>query len=486
MRWGLLWKRSERRQSERPITSVRRYLLNALMAVLAVAGAVAVLAAYLITDHEMEEILDTQLSLHARIVASQLSSEPTAEALAALATHLNLPGHPAGFYPQSGDHAQTQPLSRDQRYHEEERRLVVGFWRPNGQPYLMGGPWQDHGAFPAPSETGYRWADYNGYRWRVFSMQDQHSGLWISLGLRRSFHDAIVQRITLNNLLPMLLLLPVLLWSLNRIIRRGLAPINQLSQQVQGRDAQDLSRLDEPVPREIEGLQQSLNGFIDRLDKTLERERRFSADAAHEMRTPLAAIRIHLDNALAGEQASLHKAYTGVERLQRVVEQLLTLVRLDRGGRVTPKTSIDVYPIVIELMADLYTQAHQRHQRLSLTGLMALNVRADATEVGILFRNLVDNALRYTPEGGEIEVILGCRAGHPFLCVQDSGPGIPEHLMAHMTERFRRASDQSITGSGLGLSIVHELVTLQQAELQLSNRQPHGLEVTVLWPAVSR
>ena len=267
---------------------------------------------------------------------------------------------------------------------------------------------------------------------------------------------------------------------MSRIIRRGITPIQALSSQVQGRSAHDLRKIDNPVPQELNELRQSLNDFITRLKETLERERRFTADAAHELRTPLAALRIHLDNAQAGEEHSLQKAYVGVDRLQRVVEQLLILARLDQVAITTPAT-IDLYPIIAELVAELWPLAEERKQHLRLTGLTRLEVRADEVEVGILFRNLLDNALRYTSEGGRVEVVLTLWEGLPQLIVRDTGPGLPEALLDKVTERFRRASGQGTTGSGLGLSIVSELVQRQSARLTLSNRTPHGLEISVTW-----
>ncbi|MDV6320074.1 ATP-binding protein [Chromohalobacter sp. HP20-39] len=464
------------------MTSIRDYLLRTLTLVLVVSGGVAVLASYLISDHELEEMLDTQLSLHSRIVAGQLPENTSDAELARLADHLSIPGYPARAYHDG------KPLARvgddgtpPRLYHEEERKLALGLWTPDKTPRLLQGKWTQGAPFPAPDEEGFRWVDYAGHRWRVFSMFDEGHDVWISMGQRSNFQREIVARITWNNLIPMLLLLPLMLWLMNRIIRRGLKPIRRLSDQVQGRHARDLRHIELDVPHELEGLHHSLNDFIDRLGETLERERRFTADAAHELRTPLAALRIHLDNVKAGETASLQKAYTGVERLQRVVEQLLVLARLDRtpDNHTTP---IDLYPIVIELMADLWPLAYERQQQLTLEGLKQLPVHADETEVGILFRNLLDNALRYTPEGGHVEVELSETAsGIAQLSVRDSGPGIPDELLEKVTERFRRASDQRTTGSGLGLSIVVELAQRQQATLQLRNRPEHGLEATIVW-----
>lgn len=464
--------------------SIRRYFTRTLTLMLVAGGGIAFAAAYLITDHEMEEILDAQLSLHGRVLAGQLGSETTPAQYQRIAQRLGIPGHPALVYPNnSALPPLTPPVTPPTLYHEEERNLGVGIWSKDKTPRLLTGKWNNHGLFPAPQEAGYRWVTYNDSRWRVFSLWDSASGTWLSLGLHSRFHDEIVERIAWNNLIPLLVLLPLLLWLMNRIIRRGLSPVRQLSRQVEGRSARDLSPITTPVPTEIEGLRRSLNAFIIRLEETLKRERRFTADAAHELRTPLAALRIHLDNARAGEQPSLHKAYTGVERLQRVVEQLLVLARLDRTTKQHADV-IDIYPTVSDIMADLWPQANARQQHLELTGRTRLQVAADDVQVGILVRNLIDNALRYTPENGNVTVELGTAEGKPYLAVYDTGPGIPPELLHAVTERFRRAADQLTTGSGLGLSIVLELAERQHARLTLHNRQSHGLEARITWPAL--
>jgi len=462
------------------VTSIHRYLVRTLALLLTLIAALTVVAAYLIAHHELEEILDAELSLQSRIVSGWLSRGMSSEEYEHLAQRLSQPGHPALLYRDGVVMPALKTSSEPPLYHEEERKLSIGLWTADGTPRLIGAQWNDRGIFPAPQATGYRWVDYDGQRWRVFSLFDAASDTWVSMGLRQAFLLEIAERVALNNFLPMLFILPLLLWLMRRIIRRGLAPIDALSRQVENRDAVDLTFLDAEVPRELGGLRDAINDFITRLRETLERERRFTADAAHELRTPLAGLKIHLDNAQAGEGASLQKAQIGIERLQRVVEQLLVLARLDRSETLQGD-DVDLYEMTAELAAELWPLAEARHQHLTLTGLTRLRVRADPVELGILLRNLIDNALRYTPEGGDIEVVLGCEQACPTLTVRDTGPGIPEAMLDTVTERFRRASDQRITGSGLGLSIVLELAKRQQACLTLANRRPHGLEARLTW-----
>lgn len=465
--------------------SIRRYLTRTMAWVLAAATALIVTAAYLITNHELEEILDAQLSLQSRIVSGLITPAMTAEEYARIAYRLAQPDHPVQLYQDGAPLPPPADAVNAPLYHEEERKLAIGLWHDDGSPLLIGARWNEQGAFPAPHEVGYRWVDYDDHGWRVFSVYNDASDTWISMGVRRSFLREIAQRVALNNLLPMLIILPLLVWLMARIIRRGLNPIDMLSRDVAARNDRQLSFIDTAVPLELNGLQDSINAFIARLRETLARERRFTADAAHELRTPLAGLKIHLDNARAGESASLDKAYTGVARLQRVVEQLLVLARLDRHDAQQAQ-DIDIYPLVLELIAELWPWAQARGQTLEVTGLATLRVCADPVEMGILVRNVLDNALRYTPEGGRVTLELSSGEDEARLVVRDTGPGIPVALLTRVTERFRRAADQRTTGSGLGLSIVLELAQRQQARLSLANRDPQGLEVSLAWPVMAR
>ncbi|RAW07519.1 sensor histidine kinase [Halomonas elongata] len=462
------------------MTSIRRYLTRTMALVIAGATLLVVTAAYLITAHETEEILDAQLSLQSRVVAGLMEGDTSPETYRRIAERLTQPGHFARFY-QDGQPLPDVDSANAELYHHEERKLSVGFWHQDGSPLLMGAVWSDAGPFPAPEEEGYAWVDYGGEKWRVFSMFDESSRTWIRSGVKASFMQELERKVTLGNFVPMLLALPILLLAMGWIVRRGLRPIGSLSRQVASRGERELAFLDVEVPRELTGLRKAINEFIARLRETLERERRFTADAAHELRTPLAGLKIHLDNARSGERDSLEKAYQGVERLQRVVEQLLTLARLDRRENRQAQT-LDLYPLVLEMVAELWPWAESRDQQVTVKGVQALPIRADAAEAGILVRNLLDNALRYTPASGRVEIELSEVDDTAVLRVRDTGPGISDDLLDTVTERFRRGTDQRTTGSGLGLSIVAELVERQGARLTLDNRQPHGLEVCLAWP----
>lgn len=461
------------------MTSIRRYLNFTLAGVLLGVIALAVTAAYLITRHEMEEIFDAQLSLQARIVSALVDGDTTPSEYAAIADQLSQPGHFARWYGQT--ETLISKVSNPKLYEHEERMLSLGFWNAEHQPILMGARWNDaDSAFSAPRKEGHRWVDYDDHRWRVFSMQID-GGRWVSVGLRDSFQEELSNKVAWGNFVPLLLALPVLLWLIARLVRRGLRPIDQLSSQVQARDEKDLRPIRVAVPRELQTLRGALNDFIERLGRTLDRERRFTADAAHELRTPLAAMKIHLDNARFGEPSALDKAYNGIERLQRVVEQLLLLARLDIQTEQPRAEPVSLSLLVMDLAADLWPLAESQHQALDIEKDSEVVVRGNPTELGILIRNLMDNALRYTPEGGRISVAMGVEHEHPWLAISDSGPGISEAFLDAVTQRFQRASDQRLSGSGLGLAIAAEIAERQRLSLTLANRPEGGFRARLSW-----
>ncbi|GHC18370.1 two-component sensor histidine kinase [Kushneria pakistanensis] len=470
------------------MTSIRRYLTRAVMGLVLLGAILSGLAAWLITRHELEEMFDAQLSQFGRIVTGMIDINMDSQDYQALADRLTQPGHAARFYSMEEDDTSgivmdTHSVNTPQRFREEERLLSLGFWNSDRSPRMLSAEWNDNGPFPPPKETGYRWVTYDSENWRVFSIYDEQHGVWVSTGLREDFQQELVSKILLGNSIPFLLILPLLGFALWWVIRRGLRPIDNLSAEVARRYHQDLTPIEQAPPQELWGLRDSLNAFIERLRMALDRERRFTADAAHELRTPLAGLKIHLDNARASEQdyqSSLDKARQGIERLQRVVDQLLTLARVERSPQ-RQQDVVDLYPIASQLAGEMWPLASHRQQQLEMSGLSALEVRADPTELGVLLRNLLDNALRYTPDGGTVMLHLDRIQGQPMIQVIDDGPGVPAESLEKITERFHRAN-QRMTGSGLGLSIVKQLTQRQQATLVIHNREPHGLIVTVTWP----
>ncbi|MCM2971456.1 ATP-binding protein [Larsenimonas suaedae] len=465
--------------------SIKRYLLWTITLALLLGAGLAITAAYFTSQHEMDEMFDAELAKFARIIAGLNDTTLNEQHYQALARRLDQPDHPGRYFSDDGVAAPIDDRA-DQavRYFHEERMISVGFWGPNGTPRVLDGEWHDNGAFPAPTETGFRWQTYDEQDWRVFSMRLGEGRGWISVGLRKAFEQELAGKIALSNTIPYLIAIPLLALIIGALVLRGLRPLDRLSSQVGRRHHKALDPINEDVPLELVPLRDAINAFIAHLKTTLERERRFTSDAAHELRTPLASLKIHLQNARTdpvGEKASLGKAYQGIERLQRVVEQLLTLARLERSSAPT-REHVALYPLAAQLSSELWPVAETRGQQLAIEGDTALKVCGEATELGVLIRNLLDNALRYSPEGAVIMLVLKTVDDEPTLEVIDEGPGVPEENLDRLTERFYRQNHQHMAGTGLGLSIVNTLALRQNARLSFINRPEGGLIARVSWP----
>ncbi|MGB7552236.1 MAG: ATP-binding protein, partial [Chromatiaceae bacterium] len=271
--------------------------------------------------------------------------------------------------------------------------------------------------------------------------------------------------------------------------RRALAPIDAIADQVRRREPQHLGPLTPPsAPTEIRPLLGALNGLLARVDQALESERRFTADAAHELRTPLAALGVQASVAArardtAERDHALAQIAAGTKRASHLVEQLLTLARLDPNLGIT-KSLVRLDELAAEVCADQAGAALAKGIQLELDAGADARVMANADLLRILLRNLVDNALRYSPVGGQVLIALGTVAGKVRLTVSDNGPGIPDAQRARALERFHRLVGQETEGSGLGLSIVARIAEQHGAGLTLEDglggeEGGRGLQVVV-------
>ena len=244
----------------------------------------------------------------------------------------------------------------------------------------------------------------------------------------------------------------------------------------------------ESVPKEIEPLVMELNSLFRRLQDAFDREKRFTADAAHELRTPLAALNTHTQVALRADtpeerRQALLKVLAGVNRGTHVVQQLLTLSRMVPEAGINEPTKMDMVKEAAEIAAQLAPEAISKNIDLELIAPDKAMMMGNPTAIGILIRNLVDNAIRYSPEDGEIKIKVSELDNHVILEVIDTGPGIPEELRERVFERFYRVVGNKATGSGLGLGIVQQIAKLHDAKIEL--RTPEngkGLNFTVTFP----
>lgn len=329
----------------------------------------------------------------------------------------------------------------------------------------------------------------DGEHWRVFGARGAEHDVQVFVGERIESRRYILWAVMRGLLLPLVLALPLLAAVLWWSVRAGLAPLRALSQELAQRAPQTL----EPVvlsdcPEEMLPLVGALNELLERIARMVVSERRFTADAAHELRTPIASIRAQAQVALgAGEDVpqrnhALQATLAGCDRATRLVEQLLMLARLETNP-VRPAMAVNLGNVVRRVAVELAPAALGRSQVLELEADQVCAVAADEVLLGVLVRNLVDNALRYSPRGARILVTVTPGAGEVAMRVQDSGFGLEPAAVERLGERFFRVLGTDQTGSGLGWSIVKRIADVSGAGIQIGRSEVlGGLSVTVVWP----
>ena len=327
--------------------------------------------------------------------------------------------------------------------------------------------------------------------WRVFAAQGNEGDVQVFVGEQIDSRDSILWAVLKGVLTPLMYALPLLAVVGWLAVRNGLAPLRHLSQVLTQRQPNAL----EPVvlndlPSEVEPVVHSLNALFERIQAMMDSERRFTADAAHELRTPIAAIRTQAQVALGAgadvEQRSRALNYTlaGCDRATHLVEQLLTLSRLETSSAGAPSGLVDVSAMAQRVAADLAMVALGHDQELVLDAPAKAFIQADDMLTSVLLRNLLDNAMRYSPDGAQIHVSVKTDGQHVTLQVEDSGPGLAELEMARLGERFYRVLGTDKTGSGLGWSIIRRIAAVYRAQLEVRrSEQLGGLSVTARWPA---
>jgi len=346
------------------------------------------------------------------------------------------------------------------------------------------------GAFGVGSASAFSTVSVGGKLWRVFAARGAEADVQVFVGEQVDSRLAIGWAVLRSTLWPMGGALPLLALAVWWAVRRGTAPLRQLGRTLAARDPQALQPVTvATAPSEMEPLLAALNSLFQRISALMAAERRFTDDAAHELRTPIAAIRAQAQVALGatedGERRhALAATLAGCDRATRLVEQMLTLARLEAGAAAL-REPFALAETLRQAVAELAPQALARQQTIALDAPDTHAVmQGDATLMAVLVRNLVDNALRYSPPGAGIAVTLRTDAAGRHLSVEDSGPGVPEAERRRLGERFFRIAGSEQPGSGLGLSIVQRIVAMQGGALRLAASPGlGGLAVHVDWPA---
>jgi two-component system sensor histidine kinase QseC len=324
--------------------------------------------------------------------------------------------------------------------------------------------------------------------WRVFAAQGNEGDVQVFVGEQIKSRNAILWAVLKAVLMPLMYALPLLAVVGWLAVRNGLAPLRHLSEALTQRKPQALEAMVLiDMPTEIEPVMRSLNALFDRIQAMMTSERRFTADAAHELRTPIAAIRTQAQVALGAtadeeRRHALNYTLAGCDRATHLVEQLLILSRLESSTATAPTSLVDVSAVAQCVAADLALTALGRAQELELDAPAHALIAADEMLTSVLVRNLLDNALRYSPDAAKVFVSVTCNNRDVTLRVDDSGTGMSDADMARLGERFYRVLGTEQTGSGLGWSIVRRIAKVYAAQVDVHrSARLGGLCVKVRW-----
>lgn len=443
--------------------SLQGRLLSLVLGLVAGVWLVAAVMTWLDARHELNELLDSHLAQGAALLVAQQMQPPSEDDRSIEAPVLH----------------RYAPRVAFQVFHEG--RLVMRSASAPSPPMI------DRGR---PFTSGFSTTHVDGATWRVFAAHGSERDVQVYVGERMDSRSSILWAVLRSTLWPVFVALPLLALAVWWAVRRGTLPLRRLGRTLAGREPQALSpvALDD-APLEMTPMLDALNGLFRRIAELLESERRFTADAAHELRTPIAAIRAQAQVALAEtdegrRRHALEAMLSGCDRATHLVEQLLTLSRLEAGADFECKP-VELGALVRGVVAEAAPTAIRKQQNIEVDATDECLVRGDPMLLAVLVRNLIDNAIRYSPTQASVRIEVVRLQGHVRLGVEDSGPGMKDEDIARCGERFFRALGSGESGSGLGWSIVWRVASAQQAVVRIErSSRLGGLAVTVEWTAV--
>jgi two-component system OmpR family sensor kinase len=368
----------------------------------------------------------------------------------------------------------------------EGSEYSIQVWGPDGTELYRSRGSQ----MPAQAVLGFSDSRVAGVRLRIYTLQTPENTIQIAQDL--DARQARARELAFSAVLPVLLLGPLLMLAVGWVISGSLAPLARMRRQVAMRAATDLSPLTaNGVPEEVQPLVTELNALFGRLRETLEAQQHFVADAAHELRSPLTALKLQLQAAERARdepsrRAAIQQLGAGIERAIALVEQLLALARQEGAGPGASEP-VELEELAREVVSELLPTAHARQIDLGLAERSEdapVEVITVRDSLHLIVRNLVDNAIKYTPAGGRVDIALGRDGDATWLAVEDSGPGIPEPERVRVFDRFHRLPGTDAAGSGLGLAIVQTVARQLGVQVKLGPAASlGGLRVELRFPA---
>lgn len=462
--------------------SIRKFLVLNLLIWITIATTLTVIGNYILDQRDIERHLDSLLGQSGLVFQALIGNDFTKRDLIKIQAQLDeIPAIVNQMY-RSGNN---QNISLEDKFQfqvwDPQENLLV---HSVNAPLISLSNGQD----------GFSNIKIQGRTWRSLTITDADSHLKIIVAERVDSRVKLAHTIARDDIFIMLLIYPLLGFMIWITIGKGLSPLNKIAYEVSNRDRSNLSIVDpSAVPVEISALVDELNKLLTRLQNAFEREKRFAADAAHELRTPLAALKSQAQLALKlkdplERKAALDKLISIADRSTHIVQQLLTLSRTvpEEAYTLTDVSSFDMRRLTVDEITDVVPKAIEKKIEIELISPEhALALQGQMTSISILIRNLLDNAIRYSPPNSHIWVRLEDRKQAIMLQVADNGPGVPPAYRKRIFERFYRVLGNKAHGTGLGLAIVQQIADLHQATISLESTHPEtetGFCITIEFP----
>ena len=441
--------------------SLKKRLLVFISIPVLIAGFLIAIMSFLFSWHEITEVYDAQMAHSARILIDLTEDDIDSNDY------------------QIRHAADTAPDIQ----HRYERKTGYRVWYRE-KLILESLRTHDFGAFRAPE--GFSNQRLKDKPWRFFVYKDPVKDITVEISQRYAIRYELINQLMLSLLIPAFLFVPLILTLIWWATGKSLQPLTQLSKAVDSRHSDDLSEIRvENAPTEVAPLTDAMNRLLHRMEESFRREREFTDNAAHELRTPLAAIKTQTQ-VLARKQANQPDIKDGfdnlnatIDRTHHLVEQLLSLARLQ--NQTFELSRLDLSECLLQEIHELTPLSAKKDQSLNIDIADHVVVMGHIDTLSMLLRNLIDNAIKYTPDNGTIDISLTPQG---YLSITDTGPGIPEKDKARVFERFVRNDKTGKTGSGLGLSIASWIAGMHNVHIDIQDNQPHGLKVIIKWATI--
>lgn len=451
--------------------SIRRRIIQFLIGGLLIVNIFAGSYIYHHTQNEIKEVFDAEQAQVARII-DQLISETSISDWQDLSISL-VPDIQGSHYTQLG--------------HEYERKIAYQVWDLEGNLLLLS---ENAPYYPlAANASGFSKTEYEGRTWHIFSLYSNTQKKWIFTAQLGETRDELIALITVDQLVSMFVVNILVLVIVVVGVIFGTRPIEALSRELALRDGGNLSKIDIPLSKELLPIKDSVNRLLERVEGALHLEKSFSADLSHELRTPLAAIKIHAQNielkeSLSEESAhSLRRMIAGIDIMSKTIEQLLLLGKIEAESHSMMQERVGLLSLLKNLFTMLPAQLHKKNE-LELSG-EDVSVLGSYALLTALFRNLIENASKYSGEGTKISIKLGKKEGEAIVEITDCGPGMTDEQKVNSIKRHYRVSDTQAYGSGLGLAIALKIVELHKGALEFKDPSSgKGLVAFVTIPCI--